>query len=151
MQEPLPSLSQQKRLLYRTNHTEATALFNIINEEIFDNALEVPEIIVKSHRRKYWGMCHGEHIAIPNRKTQCWIELMDKFYCRQWLITILAHEAMHQHQWDIDGPIRISAGKERIMSHGPSFFKLKHKFAEHGISLKKWHRRASWFKHQEFR
>ena len=151
MQEPLPSVTAQKRLSYRTSKSEAIKIFKIINEEVFDNKLSLPEIIVKSHCKKYWGMCHGEHEKIRYRNTFCWIELMDKFYCRQWFITILAHEAMHQYQWDIDGPNREAAGKERIMSHGPSFFIFKKKFAEHGILLKKWHGRKSWFDHQEFK
>ena len=151
MQEPLPTVTKQKRLAYRTNKNEAIRIFKLINEEVFDNALALPEIIVKSHRRKYWGMCHGEHEKIKYRRTQCWIELMDKFYCRQWFITILAHEMCHQAQWDIDGPIRLEQGKERIMSHGPSFFEYRDKLEEHGVSLKKWHRRNKWFRTQDFR
>lgn len=151
MQEPLPPISHQKRLTYRITQEEAIAVYKVINKEIFDNALNMPELVVKSHRRKYWGMCHGDYEKIKNRRTLCWIELMDKWYCKQWFITILAHEAMHQYQWDINGAEREKAGKERLMSHGPSFFKFKTKFAEHGILLKKWHRRNSWFKYQEFK
>ena len=151
MQEPLPPLSHQKRLAYRTTKSEAIKIFKIINEEVFDNALSLPEIIVKSHRRKYWGMCHGEHEKIKYRKTLCWIELMDKFYCKQWFITILAHEMCHQAQWDLDGVKRLEQGKDRIMTHGPSFFEYRDKLAEHGISLKKWHRRNKWFRTQSFR
>ena len=151
MQEPLPPLSHQKRLAYRTTKNEAIKIFKIINEEVFDNTLAVPEIIVKSHCKKYWGMCHGEHEKIRYRNTFCWIELMDKFYCRQWFITILAHEMCHQAQWDLDGGNRLGQGKERIMSHGPSFFEYRDKLAEHGISLKKWHRRNKWFLTQSFR
>jgi hypothetical protein len=148
MAEPLPTLGKQKRHCYRTNQAEATKIFRIINEEIFDNALAVPQIIVKSHLKKYWGMTHGEIEKMPRRNTRCWIELMDKFYCKQWMITILAHEMVHQAQWDIDGPIREAEGRSRLLSHGPSFFKFRDKFAEHGISLKKWHRRNKWFRTQ---
>lgn len=151
MQEPLPSVTAQKRLSYRTSKSEAIKIFKIINEEVFDNKLALPDIIVKSHCKKYWGMCHGEYEKIKYRKTLCWIELMDKWYCRQWFITILAHEMCHQAQWDLDGVKREEQGKGRIMSHGPSFFEYRDKLAEHGIILKKWHRRNKWFRTQSFR
>ena len=141
MQEPLPPISHQKRLRYRITQEDAIAAYKVINKEVFNNALDMPEILVKSHRRKYWGMCHGEYEKIKNRKTLCWIELMDKWYCKQWFITILAHEMCHQYQWDIFSKDR----EDRLMSHGPSFFVYRDKLKEHGVSLKKWHRRNKWF------
>lgn len=151
MQTPLPTLSQQKRLIYRTTTKEAIQIFKVINKEIFDNALSLPNIIIKSHRRKYWGMCYGVNEKVKYRKTFCWIELMDKWYCKQWLITVLAHEMCHQYQWDMHSKGRLEQGKPRIMSHGPSFFVFRDKLAEHGISLKKWHLRNKWFISQSFR
>ena len=151
MQMPLPGVTEQKRLSYRTSKKEAVKLFKIINEEVFDNRLALPEIIVKSHLHNCWGMCHGEHQKIKYRRTHCWIELMDKFYCKQWFITILAHEMCHQAQWDLRGPDRQLQGKDRLMSHGPSFFEYRDRLEEHGVVLKKWHRRAKWFRTQDFR
>lgn len=66
------------------------------------------------------------------------------------MISILAHEMCHQYTWDIIGPEREQAGKERMLSHGPTFFQFKEKLSEHGISLKISHRRSSWFKTQDF-
>lgn len=73
---------------------------------------------------------------------------MDKWYCRQWLITTLAHEMCHQYQWDIIGEQRISGGKDRLMSHGPSFFIFRDKLKDQGISLKTAHRSRKWFRYQ---
>ena len=75
---------------------------------------------------------------------------MDKWYCKQWLITVLAHEMCHQYQWDVQGPKRLKAGKEPMLSHGPSFFVFRDKLAKHGIALKNSHSRRRWFKHQNF-
>jgi len=148
MQEPLPSIGYQRKLSYRTCTTEVIALYHLINATIFDNELTLPPIEVKARCRKYWGMCFGEIDKIRYRKTYCKIRLMDKFYCRQWLITVLAHEMCHQYAWDIYGNSRIEDGKYRIMTHGPSFFIFKDKLAEHGISLKVSQSTKKWFKHQ---
>jgi hypothetical protein len=73
---------------------------------------------------------------------------MDKWYSRQWLITVLAHEMCHQYQWDVQGLERLKKGKEPIMSHGPSFFVFRDKLKEHGIALKSAHSKRRWFLHQ---
>lgn len=73
---------------------------------------------------------------------------MDKWYCRQWLIIVLAHEMCHQYQWDVVGEKRIKQGKNPIMSHGPSFFIYRDKLAKHGIPLKRWQRMRKWFRTQ---
>lgn len=150
MQEPLPPIGLQKRLPYRPSKKQAIYFYKLINESIFDNQLNMPEIEIMARCRKYWGMCYGEHIRIPHRQTFCKIRLMDKFYSRSWMISILAHEMCHQYTWDIIGPEREQAGKERMLSHGPTFFQFKEKLSEHGISLKISHRRSSWFKTQDF-
>ena len=75
---------------------------------------------------------------------------MDKWFCRQWLITTLAHEMCHQYQWDIEGEKRLKEGKDRLMSHGPTFFQFRDKLKKHGISLKNAHGQRRWFRHQNF-
>ena len=148
MLEDLPSISQQKRLTYRTTHAEVTALYRLINKTIFNNKLLMPELEVAPRCREYWGLCFGSFIRPTARKSNCKIRLMDKWYCRQWLIIVLAHEMCHQYQWDIEGEKRIKKGKDPIMSHGPSFFAFRDKLKAHGISLKSAHSRKRWFKHQ---
>jgi hypothetical protein len=73
---------------------------------------------------------------------------MDKWYCKQWLITVLAHEMCHQYQWDIQGMERLKRGKQPLMSHGPSFFVFRDKLKKHGISLKGAHSKRKWFWYQ---
>jgi hypothetical protein len=74
--------------------------------------------------------------------------MMDKFFCPQWFVTTLAHEMVHQYQWDIIGPEREHDGKEWLMSHGPSFFQFREEMEWHEISLKTAHSQRRWFKHQ---
>ena len=146
----LPALSYQKKLCYRTNHDEVVAIYKILNKTIFNNKLEMPIIEVVPRCRKYWGMCFGTHERSPGRRSYCKIRLMDKWYCKQWLISTLAHEMCHQYQWDIIGDQRTKKGKDRLMSHGPTFYVFKEKLAKHGISIKRAHGKRRWFKHQDF-
>jgi hypothetical protein len=74
---------------------------------------------------------------------------MDKWFCAQWAVTVIAHEMVHQHQWDIEGPKRWRKGKDFLMSHGPTFFRFRDKLEKYGISLKTAHSQRKWFKHQD--
>jgi len=148
MQEELPSIGYQKRLSYRTNYDEVEYLYRLINHNVFNNKLIMPEIEVVPRCRKYWGICFASVNMPTKTESFCRIRLMDKWYCKQWLITTLAHEMCHQYQWDVQGPKRLREGKEPILSHGPSFFVFKDKLAKHGIPLKHAHGMRRWFKHQ---
>jgi hypothetical protein len=150
MQEPLPSISYQKKMGYRTYIDEVENLYKIININVFDNKLNMPEIIVKGRCRQYWGVCFGELEKPNDSNSYCRIKLMDKWFCKQWLITTLAHEMCHQYQWDITSEERKLEGKDPLMSHGPSFFIHRPKLSEHGISLKRYHGMRRWFKTQDF-
>lgn len=150
MREELPSIAYQKRLCYRTNRDEVIKLYRMINKVIFNNKLEMPIIEVMPRCRTYWGICFGSYEKINGEKSLCKIRLMDKWYCKQWLITTLAHEMCHQYQWDIIGEKRLKDGKERLMSHGPTFYVFRDKLAKHDISLKRSHGMKRWFRHQRF-
>lgn len=149
MSEPLPSISSQKKLSYRPTRKEVRQLYNLINKEIFNNQLPKARIEVRSHCRGYWGICMAEGFN-PKRKTsQCVIRISDRWYCKQWLINILAHEMVHQHQWDVYSKERNKEGKDPLMSHGPSFFAFKKHLSEHGLILRaKGNGAKRWFKYQ---
>jgi hypothetical protein len=148
MSEPLPSIGLQKKLSYRPTKKEVRQLYNIINEEVFDNQLPPAHLEVKSHCRGYWGMCMSTGFNPKKKSSQCKIRLSDRWYCKQWLIDTLAHEMVHQYQWDIYSKERAVEGKEPIMSHGPSFYKFRKQLAEYGIVLKRTSRTSLWFKYQ---
>jgi len=151
MSHDLPNITSQKRLLYRTDEREVKKLFRLINREIFNGALPTPNIEVHSYCKMYWGICSSKNYTIinpNNKKSECTIRVSDKWFCKQWLITTLAHEMCHQYQWDILGKKRVKCGLKPLMSHGSSFFIYKEKLARHGIPLKTAMRKGKWFKSQ---
>jgi hypothetical protein len=148
MHTDLPNLTYQKRLQYRTNLDEVSELYTIINKHIFDDQLSMPLINIKSHCRRFWGKCFGDTKIVPGTNSYCDLLLLDKWYCKQWLIMILAHEMVHQYQWDILGRIRKEQNKNPVINHGPSFFIFKERFHEHNIPLKKYYKTKHWFKYQ---
>lgn len=148
MSLPLPTRSEQKRLLFRPSKHLVYHTYELINYEVFNNSLPKPKIEVQSHCRKYWGMCMG-HTHRTVTGSYCTIRMMDKWFCPQWFITTLAHEMVHQYQWDIIGPEREQEGKDWLMSHGPSFYQFRPYLEEHNISLKTAHSQRRWFKHQD--
>lgn len=149
MTQDLPNLTSQRRMRYRATQREVLALFKIINREIFNDKLPTPEIQLATNCRKYWGMCIAKSFYPHNEnKSNCIIKLSDKWFCKQWLITTLAHEMCHQYQWDVLGHKRIREGKNPLMSHGPSFFIYRDKLMKHGIPLKRALGMKAWFTYQ---
>lgn len=148
MHIPLPSITKQKRLLFRPTVQDAVHVYTLLNEKVFYNELYIPEIYVVPRCRKYWGMCMGD-VEVYETGSLCEIELMDKWFCPQWFVTVIAHEMAHQHQWDIEGPRRYKKGKEFLMSHGPTFFRFRDRMNRQGIPLKTAHSMRRWFKYQD--
>lgn len=145
---PLPTRYQQKRLTFRPSRYLVHHVYELINYEVFDNVLQKPRLEVVPRCRKYWGMCMG-HVRKDVTGSYCTIRMMDKWFCMQWMVTTLAHEMVHQYQWDILGPERQNDGKDWLMSHGPSFYEFKPNLEEHSISLKTAHSQRRWFEHQD--
>lgn len=151
MKSPLPSISQQRKLIYRPEIDEVIYVYNLLNKYIFDYKLTQPEIEMKTIR-KAWGMCVGEYESDTDgnvSKLYSTMQLSDKWYCPQWMISVVAHEACHQIQWDLDGNDRIRNGLEPLLGHGPSFFKYRDKLAKFGIPLKTSFSMRKWFKYQD--
>ena len=80
------------------------------------------------------------------------MKIMDKWFSPSWFLQTLAHEMVHQYQWDI---IRWEDhnGKyeKRGGAHGPDFFQFRDRFEYYGLHLKTAHGQKRWFKHQDFR
>lgn len=150
MHFPLPTITEQKRLCYRPSKSDVIHIYTQLNEYIFRNEMTMPVIDIRSHRKKYWGMCVGEtEDFIETEGSTCSINLMDKWFCPQWTVTIIAHEMAHQYQWDILGPKRCRKGYEHLMSHGPSFFVFRSRLERFSIPLKTAHSMRKWFKYQD--
>jgi hypothetical protein len=148
MNLPLPSIPEQKKLNFRPSYRDVVHVYNQVNEHVFDNELNMPRLLIAPRCRQYWGMCLGDD-ELHNTGSFCEIRLMDKWFCAQWAVTVIAHEMVHQHQWDIEGPKRWRKGKDFLMSHGPTFFRFRDKLENYGISLKTAHSQRKWFKHQD--
>lgn len=153
----LPCISEQKRLPFRPEPYEVDALYRVINRNIFDNQLTQPDMTVGTMKRA-WGRC----LWLPTRQrrsswgkwgTWCQIELMDKWISPQWFCATLAHEMVHQWQWDIyRWEHRKELGREMNTesgAHGPSFHLWKQSLADWGIPLKLAHSQKRWYCSQD--
>ena len=148
MMTELPPLTFQRKMHYVTDMREVKALYRLINASIFNDKLSMPKIYVKPRLREMWGQCYGADTLYHKGKSRCVIMLSERWYCKQWLIMALAHEMVHQWQWDIYSKKRMKQGLEPIMSHGPSFYQWKDKFNKHGIPLKTFNDHNKWFQTQ---
>ena len=146
MERPLPTLTEQRQLVYRPGLLDASRAYNLLNQSVFGAKLIKPEIeICRLHGG--WGECIG--VQDTDGFPYCTkIRLNDKFYSIQWFITVLAHEMAHQYQWEVQGAQRVKQGLEPIMSHGKSFFEHKEKLSQIGIYLKTTYRSEVWFETQ---
>lgn len=153
----LPTVSEQKKLPFRPEPREVDALYRAINRHVFDNELTQPKVQLCSNMQKTWGLCYWadnrqSRASWGKMGTWCEIHLSDKWFCPQWFCITLAHEMVHQYQWDIERfvkngwHIRGDSG-----GHGPSFYAWKDRLAYHGIPLKISHGMKRWFLHQDFR
>ena len=151
MAAPLPSITYQRRKSFRPNDADVTYAYKIINRHVFDNQLPRPVIEVKSIR-KAWGWCNWNDEPQGNG-SHCNIVLMDKWYCQQWFMQTLAHEMVHQWQWDIYRWEKLERGETTFTgsgAHGPSFFAWRDRFDHYGLNLKRYHRMKKWFLYQDF-
>jgi len=154
MQAPLPTISEQRTLPFRPHPREVDALYRAINRHVFDNQLTQPEITIGT-LQNVWGCCNWQdrrqrRSSWGKRGTWCTIELMDKWISPQWFCTTLAHEMVHQWQWDVERfdrrgyTIHTHSG-----AHGPSFYAWRDQLAYWGIPLKIAHSQRRWYRTQK--
>jgi hypothetical protein len=150
MEAPLPSITYQRRLQFRPSYAEINYVYNICNKYLFDNTLRKP-VIEQGSRRQTWGFCQWED-DYDHTGSYCTIKIMDKWFCPQWFIQTLAHEMVHQYQWDIHR-FEYHNGKmdKKSGAHGPDFFMFRERFDYYGLYLKQWYGQKRWFLHQDFR
>lgn len=152
MSQELPGITYQRRKSFRPTDEDITYSYNIINKYIFDDALTRP-VITKGTIRRAWGYCLWQN---EEQETGSWcrIRLMDKWFCPQWFMNTLAHEMVHQYQWDIDRWHHIELHGRDIHqnsgAHGPSFYAWRERFEYYDLNLKISFGQKRWFKHQDF-
>lgn len=157
MDAELPGISVQKRMPFRPSVRDVQALYKSINRHMFDNCLTLPEIQT-GVLQKCWGRCiweptqqrRGSH---GKTGTWCSIQLYDKWFSPQWFCTTLAHEMVHQYQWDVYRfQFQDQHGRKMFEysgAHGPSFYAWRECFESWGVPLKISHGQKRWFKHQD--
>jgi len=151
MERPLPKITFQKRKMYRPSMDETIYTYRLINYYIFDNALTMPDITL-GQPQKTWAYCLWYH-ELQSKGTFCTIHLNKNWICRQWFVNVLAHEMVHQWQWDVYRPTKnpnYNKYTHKSLAHGPSFFSWRDTFAEHSMCLKRTFGQRRWFKHQNF-
>lgn len=149
MDQPLPSITYQRRKSFRPELPDIIYAYNIINKYVFENTLVRPEIS-QGTIHKMWGYCQWNDTEQPTG-SYCTIRLMDKWFCPQWFMNTLAHEMVHQYQWDID---RFESGKDNIQfnsgGHGPTFYMWRDRFKFYNLNLKISFSQRRWFLNQDF-
>jgi hypothetical protein len=151
MQEPLPGLTYQRRKQFRPSNNDINYAYNIINRYVFNNKLKRPEIR-QGIARKTWGSCHWLLEKQPSG-SHCHIQLSDKWFCQHWFMNTLAHEMVHQWQWDVYRWELLGEGRkiyEDSSAHGPSFFAWRDRFDYYDLTLKTTYGQQRWFKYQNF-
>jgi SprT-like family len=151
MAHPLPSITYQRRKQFRPNALDVIYAYDVINKYVFDGVLVRPDIHLKQ-LQKCWGLCSW-HLKESNG-TSVSIALNNKWFCQQWFMNTLAHEMVHQYQWDVYRWDHLSYyGKEMNTNsggHGPSFYAFRNRFEHYDLNLKISFGQKRWFKHQDF-
>lgn len=151
MESELPSLTNQRKQLFRPRAKDVDYCYEILNRYIFDNKLTRPKITL-TQMRGAWGECEG-HDFIQSTGSWCSIRISDKWYCPQWFLNTLAHEMVHQYQFDVyQWEYLEYTGKKMSVNsgwHGPSFFMWREQFQVYGLTLKISHCTDRWFAYQD--
>jgi hypothetical protein len=153
MQADLPSITYQRRKYFRPSQADINYAYNAINRHVFGNQLRKPRIHTGRVARA-WGSCQW-YWREQRSGSYCDLWIADKWFCQQWFMNTLAHEMVHQWQWDIyRWDHQAVFGREPHTDsggHGPNFHAWRDEFDYYGLTLKSWFRTKKWFKYQDFR
>jgi hypothetical protein len=110
---------------YETTIEDCQKWFNILNRELFDNALpKINDIDIRWRRGAYAWYDYDQ----TDPKTGTSRLLMNKRYkSKQFFVEILAHEMVHHYQYIYNEEV----------GHGSSFLKWRDTFNKKGLNLAK--------------
>ena len=148
MEAELPSITYQRRLGFRPSNKDINYIYNKLNFYLFDNRLRRP-VITQGSRRQTWGFCNWDE-ELHDTGSYTTIKLMDKWFCPAWFVQTLAHEMVHQYQWDITRFEEYDGKMPESGAHGPSFFAHRERFDYYCLRLKTAYGMKRWFKHQDW-
>lgn len=110
---------------FQTNRKMVAQIYDSINRAIFGGMLKRPQLIINAYT-DMWGECQGarrKHCAGPHY-TKC-IRITRNWPNMKKLINVIAHEMIHQWEWERKG----------YMSHGANFWGWQDRLANRGLKL----------------
>jgi hypothetical protein len=117
-----------KNVPYIASQESAEIVYDALNRSIFGNTLPRPKLIVRDYKTKnFWGECEGfarkSRWGEPYTK---YIRLQKHWPNFQKFINVVAHEMVHQWEWET----------HEVMTHGQTtFFIWKDTMKQHGVKL----------------
>jgi len=121
---------------YEPSIVDLRLYYNLLNRYIFKGALSKPQLEI-DRLRGAWGYFSGYNEGKNVLFNRSHIVLTNKYPTKQLFVIALAHEMVHQYQWEIVGPKRIKEGLRLNINHGPSFLEWRNTLNRFGIPLKR--------------
>jgi hypothetical protein len=113
---------------YKPNIRDVRIWFNVLNEIIFDGEIHKFRYVHIKYVRGQCAACVPHYTDKMHEDDEhlrwCSLELNPRFRNFKTFLAVLAHEMVHSCEF---------INEEKEMSHGPSFFKWKHRIEEFGI------------------
>ena len=120
---------------YKPTTDECQKVHNLLNKNVFDGMLKKTRFNIRN-MGDVWAMCDGRFDIKSEKFFTEQILLHNKFPHKAMFVTAVAHEMVHQWQWEVYSAERHEQGKGFIMSHGPSFRKWKKALGKYLIPLR---------------
>jgi len=119
--KPIPNRTEYWKNQYRPTQQKVAYTYNMLNKILFKGRLVRPNIELY-RQQQCWGWAnlldnHRVHMGLSNR-----------YPCEQFFVGVLAHEMIHQWQWEVDAVKRIKQGLRTQTCHGENFQIWKDKF-----------------------
>lgn len=109
----------------RVNHQMVAQIYDSINRAVFGGALRRPRLIINNYK-DMWGECHGARRRCGHGEpyTKC-IRINRDWPNLKKLINVMAHEMVHQWEWE----------KMGTMAHGAAFWSWQERLGNRGLKL----------------
>lgn len=110
--------------------------YNLLNRYVFKGALTKPKLEI-TRLRGCWGYFSGNHLEGNVLFKESRIVMNNRYPTKQLFLTALAHEMVHQYQWDIQGPKRLKEKQPPNINHNSTFREWRPILSRFGIPLQR--------------
>lgn len=124
--KPIPNKDEYWRSNYRPSQQKVAHTYNLLNKVLFKGRLVRPKIAIYQ-QREVWGWAN----MLPGHRVD--IGINHRYPCEQFFVAVLAHEMIHQWQWEVDAVKRIKQGLRVQTCHGENFQMWKNTFEKYQI------------------